>query len=366
VRIALACPYSWDAPGGVQVHVAQLANHLRRRGHDVLVVAPGLSQPDDDVVKIVARPVAVRYQGTVAPIAPWPWSAGPIGRTLKAFGPDLVHAHEPLTLSTSLYAVLRSPAPAVATFHAFAESSALYTAAAPFLRPVWKRLSARIAVSEAAARFVGKRFRGTLRVIPNGCDGQPFAEAQPLEGLPDGRRMVWVGRLDGQKGFPIAVRAFERLASEFSDLSFVIVGDGRDRQAVSSLGVDACRRVVLAGSVSHRDLPGYVAGADVFVAPAVGQESFGIVLVEAMAAGVPVVASDIEGYREVVRPGVDGILTPPGDPLALADAVRQVLSDSALAGRLAESAKARAQRFRWEVVIEEIESVYREVQEGRR
>jgi phosphatidylinositol alpha-mannosyltransferase len=366
VRIALACPYSWDAPGGVQVHVAQLANQLQRRGHDVLVIAPGRSEADDPAVKIVARPVAVRYKGTVAPIAPWPWSAGPIGRALKAFGPDLIHAHEPLTLSTSLYAVLRSPAPVVATFHAFAESSALYTVAAPLLRPVWKKLRARIAVSEAASRFVGKRFHDGLRVIPNGCDGALFAEAQPLESLPGGRRMLWVGRLDEQKGFPIAVRAFERLASEFPELSFVVVGEGRDRHVVSSLGVDARRRVVLVGSVSHRELPGYVAGADVFVAPAVGQESFGIVLVEAMAAGVPVVASDIDGYREVVRDGVEGILTPPGDPIALATAVRRVLSDSGLAGRLVEAGKAGAQRFRWDVVIEEIESVYREVQQGRR
>jgi phosphatidylinositol alpha-mannosyltransferase len=172
--------------------------------------------------------------------------------------------------------------------------------------------------------------------------------------------MLWVGRLDEQKGFPVAVRAFASLAAEFPDLSFVVVGEGRDRTAVSTLRGEARGRVVLAGSVCHRDLPGYVAAADVFVAPALGQESFGIVLVEAMAAGVPVVASDIFGYREVVRPDEDGILVPPDDPGALAGAVRRVLSDEALAARLAQAGRARAERFRWEVVIDEIEAVYQE------
>jgi phosphatidylinositol alpha-mannosyltransferase len=360
VRIALACPYSWDAPGGVQVHIEQLANHLRAREHQVLVVAPGLSQPDDPSVRIVARPVAIRYQGTVAPIAPWPWSVGPIGRALREFGPDMLHAHEPLTLSTSMYAVLRSPSPVVATFHAFTERSVLYSAAAPLLRPVWAKLLGRIAVSEAAARFVGSRFHDGLRVIPNGCDVDLFAGAPPLEDFPPGRRMLWVGRLDEQKGFPVAVRAFAILAAELTDLTFVVVGEGRDRSAVSVLPEDIRRRVVMAGSVPHGDLPSYVAGADVFVAPALGQESFGIVLVEAMAAGVPVVATDIAGYREVVRHDVDGILVPRGDPFALAAAVRKVLSDSALAARLADAGRARAQRFRWDVVIEEIEAVYEE------
>jgi phosphatidylinositol alpha-mannosyltransferase len=364
VKIALACPYSWDAPGGVQVHVEQLANHLRAREHHVLVVAPGRSQPDDPSLKIVARPLAIRYQGTVAPIAPWPWSVWPIGRALREFGPDILHAHEPLTLSSSMYAVLRSPAPAVATFHAFTESSALYSAAAPLLRPIWGRLRGRIAVSEAAARFVGSRFHDGLRVIPNGCDVDLFASARPREGLPPGRRMLWVGRLDEQKGFPVAVRTFEKLAAQFPDLFFVVVGEGRDRPAVSALPGEIRHRVVMAGSVPHLDLPGYVAGADVFVAPALGQESFGIVLVEAMAAGVPVVATDIAGYREVVRQDIDGILVPRGDPDALATAVTQVLSDSALAARLAEAGRARAERYRWDVVIEEIESVYREALTG--
>jgi phosphatidylinositol alpha-mannosyltransferase len=259
-----------------------------------------------------------------------------------------------------MLATLRSRAPVVATFHAFADRSALLSAAAPILRPIWAKLRVRIAVSGAASAFVGRRFRDCLRVIPNGCDLDLFAGAAPRGDLPPGRRVVWVGRLDEQKGFPVAVRAFSDLSPEFADLTFVVVGEGRDRSAVSLLDPDTRRRLVLAGSVVHGELPAYLSRADVFVAPALGQESFGIVLVEAMAAGVPVVASDIPGYREVVRNGVDGILVPPGDPVALAGAVRRVLLDPALGSRLRDAGRARAKVFSWDVVTDRIEAAYQE------
>jgi phosphatidylinositol alpha-mannosyltransferase len=371
VRIVLACPYAWDAPGGVQVHVAQLASSLQDRGHEVLVLAPATraalppeSTRPETQVRFMGRAVRVPYQGTVAPICFSAHSARLIGSILRSFGPDLVHAHEPFAPSTAMLATLRSRSPVVATFHAFTERSALYSAAAFLLRPVWAKLRVRIAVSEAAARFVGSRFPDGLRVIPNGCDVDLFAEASPLDGLPSGRRMLWVGRLDEQKGFPIAVRAFASLATEFSDLTFLVVGEGRDRAAVSTLPPGARNRVIMAGAIPHDELPPYMAGADVFVAPALGQESFGIVLVEAMAAGVPVVASDIAGYREVLRRDVDGILAPPGDHTALAEGARRVLSDPALAARLREAGRARAERFRWSSVTDEIETAYRQALGG--
>jgi phosphatidylinositol alpha-mannosyltransferase len=261
-----------------------------------------------------------------------------------------------------MIATLRSQSPVVATFHAFAERSRLLTTAVPALRPIWRKLRVCLAVSEAAAGFVRSRFGGEIRVVPNGCDVAFFAElpAEPAPGLPPGRRLLWVGRLDAQKGFPVAVAAFGQIAGEFPDLSFVVVGDGRDRSAVSALPPDMRRRVVMAGSVAHQSLPAYHAGADVFVSPAVGQESFGLVLIEAMAAGVPVVASDIAGYREVVRADVDGLLVPPGNAVTLADAVRMVLTNPGLASRLSESGRARAARFSWDVVIEEIEAAYQD------
>ncbi|HYT80561.1 MAG TPA: glycosyltransferase family 4 protein [Actinomycetota bacterium] len=366
MRIVLACPYAWDAPGGVQVHVGQLAEHLQNRGQEVLVLAPAKRRASGQPwVRLVGRAVRVQYQGTVAPICFSVRSARLIGSELRSFAPDLIHAHEPFSPSTAMLATLRARSPVVATFHAFTERSALYSVAAPFLRPVWAKLRVRIAVSQAAATFVGARFRDGVRVIPNACDVELFARGRPREGFPPGRRMLWVGRLDEQKGFPVAVRAFASLAVEFPDLTFVVVGEGRDRTAVSTLDPETRPRVLQAGSVPHADLPGYIAGADVFVAPALGQESFGIVLVEAMAAGVPVVASDIPGYREVVRDDLDGILVPPGDPDAVAGAVRRVLSGPTLAARLAEAGRSRAERYRWDVVIEEIEAAYKEALEER-
>jgi phosphatidyl-myo-inositol alpha-mannosyltransferase len=365
VRIALACPYAWDAPGGVQVHVRQLAEHLGERGHETMVLAPGWSRLVERGVRIVGRPVRIPYQGTVAPIGLSPLSVGRVGDALREFRADVVHAHEPLTPSTSMFATLRARAPVVGTFHAYAERSGLLTVAAPILRPVWRRLRVRIAVSEAAARFVETRFEGAVRIVPNGCDVELFAKAEPAQGLPPGRRLLWVGRLDRQKGFPVAIRAFAELAAELPDLTLVVAGDGRDRTAIAQLGSDARRRVVMLGTVPHHRLPAYHAAADAFIAPALGQESFGIVLVEAMAAGLPIVASDIAGYREVVGAGVEALLVPPEDASALADAVRRVLAEPVLAERLRIAGRSRAERYRWPVVVDQIEAAYTDAVDQR-
>jgi phosphatidyl-myo-inositol alpha-mannosyltransferase len=361
VKILLACPYSWDAPGGVQVHVGQLAAQLSKRGHRVLVLAPGERAPREPWVRLVGRPTNVRYQGTVAPICFRPESFARVRREVREFRPDLVHAHEPLTPSTGMFAVLvAKKTPVVATFHAFAERSRMYTVAAPVLRRVWRRLRIKIAVSQAAVGFVQERFGPGIRIVPNGCDVDLFARADPAEGLPAGRRLLWVGRLDPQKGFPVAVEAFGLLAGELPDLWFVVVGEGQELAALSRLTRPARQRVKLVGRVPHERLPGYYKGADVFAAPALGQESFGLVLVEAMASGVPVVASDIPGYREVVRTGVDGTLVPPGDPHALAGAIRPLVTDTAAARRFSEAGRARAETFRWERVVDQLERAYRE------
>jgi phosphatidylinositol alpha-mannosyltransferase len=360
MRIVLTCPYSWDAPGGVQVHVRELAVCLRSRGHEVLVLAPGERAALDHWVRVVGRPVRVPYHGTVAPIC-FSWSSWRRVRgSIRRFSPEVVHAHEPMTPSTSMLAVLAGHGPVVATFHSFLDRSRLLELAAPALRPVWRRIDARIAVSGAAASFLARAFPGEVEIVPNGVAVERFAEPHPAaEGLPAGRRLLWVNRLDPQKGFPVMVRAFQRLSAEFADLSLVVAGDGRDRGALRLLPPEQARRVLMLGTVPHDRLPAYHAGADVFASPALGQESFGMVLVEAMAAGVPVVATDIPGYRDVVRHGVDGLLVPPNDPNSLARAIASVLREPALADRLAAAGRARAMGYSWEVVVPRIEDVYR-------
>ena len=364
MRILQACPYGWEMPGGVQVHVLALATRLIERGHDVLVLAPGREPPAEDFVRIVGTPIRIPYQGTVAPICPWPWSAWRVRNARTAFRPDVVHAHEPLIPSTSMYATLGSSAPTVATFHAHAERSRLLDVAAPTLRLVWRRIAIPVAVSEAAAAFVGARFAGPVRVIPNGVDVELFGDAEPPADLPEGRRVLWVGRLDPQKGFPIALRAFARLAEDLPDVSFVVAGDGPEHGAVEMLPSELRARVTMLGSVPHDELPKYHAAADAFIAPALGQESFGMVLIEAMAAGVPVVASDIAGYREVVRDGIEGSLVPPGDAEGLAAALRPILTDTEFAERLRAAGRARALEFSWAHVVDRIEAVYKEAVGG--
>ena len=362
MRIAQVCPYAWDAPGGVQVHVGELAEHLRTAGHEVRVLAPALRRDRVRGITVTGRAVRFRYQGTVAPIAPLAWAR--VRTILGGWRPDVVHAHEPLTPSASMAAAMVSRAPVVATFHAHVERSGLFDAAAPVLRPVWRRLRARIAVSEAARRFVSDRLGDGVRVIPNGLDVDRFASAAPAEDLPPGRRILWVGRLDPQKGFPVAVRAFARLAEGLPDLWFVVAGEGRDRSTLAELPLRLRERVVLIGNVDRDRLPRYHAASDAFVSPALGQESFGIVLVEAMAAGLPVVATAIPGYREVIDDGVEGLLVPPGDPEALASALRRLLDDPKTAKSFGEAGRARARRYSWDVVGREIEAVYDEVLGG--
>jgi phosphatidyl-myo-inositol alpha-mannosyltransferase len=359
VRILLVCPYDWEAPGGVQVHVRQLAAELHARGHRTSILAPGSRPSADAGVRIVGRPVRVPYRGTVAPISFSPGSWRRIRSAMRSFEPDVIHAHEPLTPSTSMLAVLAATAPVVATFHAALDRSRLMEFAEPALRQVSARIDAAVAVSDAAASFLRRVVRVPLEVVPNGVDVGAFAHpGRPVQGLPAGPKILWVNRLDPQKGFEIMLRAFEQIASEVGEVHLLVAGDGRDRVLLRSLPGDLRSRILRLGTVAHEALPRYHAAADVFVSPATGQESFGIVLVEAMAAGVPVVASDIEGYREVVRDGVDGLLVPPNDPNALAAAIRRVLSEPELAAALKAAGRSRAQAFSWQAVAPRLEAVY--------
>lgn len=358
VRILLTCPYAWDAPGGVQVHVRELGERLRARGHEVGVLTPSRARPPQTWVRAVGRPVAIPYNASVAPICPWPWSAARVRRLVRSFRPDVVHAHEPFTASTSLFATLWSPAPVVATFHSGADRSRLFDMAAPLLRGVDRRIAIRVAVSERAAAFVHERLGGGFEIVPNGIDVARFDAAVPAD-LGPGRWALFVGRLDERKGFPTAVRAFARLAERFPELHLAVAGEGPDAPAVDELSPDARARVRMLGRVRNEDLPPFHLAAELLVAPSVGGESFGMVVAEAMAARLPVVASDIPGYREVVRNGTDGLLVPPHDPGALAEAVARILGDPGLAGSMAGSAYERArERYDWEVVAGRLEETY--------
>ncbi|MGE5227112.1 MAG: glycosyltransferase family 4 protein [Planctomycetaceae bacterium] len=358
MRIALACPYAWDDPGGVQVHVRELGGRLRERGHEVLVVAPARRRAEEPWVVATGSPVDLRYNRSSAPIDPRPWSRGVVRGVLAAFSPDLLHVHEPLTPSTSMWATLEARAPVVATFHSGIDRSRLYDVAAPLLRRVAGRLAIRIAVSRRAEQVASRRIGGAFEVVPNGVDVGRFAIATPRD-LGAGTKALFVGRLDERKGFPVAVAAFERLALERTDLRMIVVGDGPQRDAVGMLPSHLRERVTMLGALPNDELPAVAAACDLYLGPSVGGESFGVVLIEAMAAGLPVVASDVPGYDEVLRDGVDGLLVAPRDPAALASAAARVLDDPALAARFAAAGRERAASYDWEAVVDRLEALYR-------
>jgi len=357
MRVVLVCPYDWHAPGGVRVHVGALAAELRARRHDVVVLAPGARPASEPGVRIVGRPIAIPYNRSTAPISPWPTTRRRIAGELRRFSPDVVHVHEPLTPSTSMFAVLEASAPVVATFHSGADRSRLFDLTAPLLRRVARRIDVRIAVSRAAEAFVAPRIGGSFEIVPNGVDVVLFRDAAPAD-LPPGRLMLFVGRLHERKGFADAVRAFGRLAPRFPDLRLAVVGSGTERRAVEELPADVRRRVLLLGALDLRGWAAYAAIADVFAAPNVGGESFGLILAEAMAAGVPVVATDIPGFDEVVSDGVDGLLVPPRDAEALAAAIARVLEEPGLAARLAVAGRSKAETLSWDRVADRIEALY--------
>jgi phosphatidyl-myo-inositol alpha-mannosyltransferase len=358
VRVGLACPYAWDDPGGVQVHVRELAGHLIGEGHHVLVLAPVRHRAAEPWVHAVGRPVDIRYNRSNAPIDPRPWSLLKAREALRAFRPDVVHVHEPFAPSTSIWTVLSSDAPVVATFHTGAERSRLYDLAAPIVRRIGRRIVVRVAVSRVAERAASTRIGGSFEIVPNGVDVGRFAGAKPAD-LGEGAKVLFVGRLDERKGFTIAVAAFGRLAVDRPGLRLIVVGDGPERSAIGGLPADVRDRVTMLGAIPNVDLPPLVKACDLYVGTSIGGESFGVVLVEAMAAGVPVVASDIPGYDEVVTDGVEGLLVPPSDPAAIVRAVERILDDPGLAARFSAAGRARAKMFDWRLVGARLEELYR-------
>ena len=362
MRIALVCPYAWDEPGGVQVQVRGLGGRLRARGHEVLALAPANGRPAEPWVVRAGAPLSLPYGGTRAPISPWPATWRRVRTVLEAFAPDVVHVHEPFAPSASAFA-LGTGVPIVATFHSGIDRALLYDAAGPLLRRAARRITVRIAVSERAAAVARRRLGGTYVVIPNGVDTARFARAVPAD-LGLGTKLLFVGRLHPRKGFAIAVEAFAALAASRQDLRLVVAGEGTEASARDRTPASVRDRITMLGTVPNDELPPIHAACDLFVAPNTGGESFGVILLEAMAAGVPVIASDIPGFDEVVTPGEDGLLVPPGDAGALAAALERLLDDPAAAGRLAGAGRLRAAAADWPAVMDRLEAVYAEAREA--
>ncbi|MEA2434407.1 MAG: phosphatidyl-myo-inositol alpha-mannosyltransferase [Actinomycetota bacterium] len=282
-----------------------------------------------------------------------PLAAAGVRRALSGLEPDVIHLHEPLIPSTSLLALWNANAPTVGTFHAAASSSFGYRISRPALERTARRLSVRTAVSDAARALISRYVPGEYHLTPNGVDFQRFATALPAD-LGLGKKVLFLSRLERRKGLEVLIQAMTRLRDLGARL--IVVGAGPEERAAralaNSLGVDAD----FLGRVHDDDLPGIYRAADVYCAPALGGESFGIVLIEAMAAGAPVVCSDLDGFRAVAAGAAE--LVPPGEAGPLADALRRVLSDEETAARMSKASSRLAASFDWSRLVTGVEAIY--------
>ncbi|MCH8235599.1 MAG: glycosyltransferase family 4 protein [Chloroflexi bacterium] len=365
MKIALVSPYDFAYPGGVTTHISRLADQFTAAGHGVHILAPYSGDPGTvrgyDLVPC-GRPVPLPVGGSVARVSLSIWKRPKIKTLLRTGGFDVVHIHEPFAPVPPNLAAHASPALTIGTFHAFRERGHLYRMSKYMLRATPRRLDGRIAVSNAARRYVDKFFPGDYEVIPNGIDFERFATpVSRLEEFDDGRlNIVFVGRLEKRKGLRYLLAAYAELKWDYPDLRLIVVGPGEsDAGSLRVMSERSLTDVVFAGRVSDEMLPAYYHAADIFCSPATGGESFGIVLLEAMAAGVPIVASDIEGYRDVVTHGVDGLLARPRDDMALAGALRTLIEDRTLRTQMGAAGRRNAQKYRWPAVASRVLDFYK-------
>jgi len=362
VKIGLVTPYIYPLPGGVNDHVHHLYQELRERGHTVRIVTAshGLQPSQDGDVIRIGKGISVPSNGSMGNITVSPRFNSQVRTLLDAERFDLLHFHEPFVPFLSLVLLDQSRSVNVATFHAYAGWSLAYQFGRRVLGHYGRRLHGRIAVSAAARHFADRYFPGDYKVIPNGVDISRFEAAEPIERWRDGiRNIFFVGRLENRKGVMDLLKAYRLLRKAGCECRLLLAGAGPlEKQVRRYLLTRRTGGVELLGRISDTEKARLFATADVFVAPATGRESFGIVLLEAMAAGKPIVASDIHGYRSVVRRGEQGLLVPPQNPRALAGALARLLSDDALRERMGASGRERVRQFSWESVTAKVEAYY--------
>ncbi len=365
MKIGIVCPYSWDVPGGVQFHIRDLADYFIRLGHEVSVLAPA----DDDTplppyVVSAGRAVPVPYNGSVARLNFGFLSAARVRRWLHDGEFDVIHIHEPASPSLGLLACWAAQGPIVATFHTSNPRSRAMLAAYSILQAALEKISARIAVSEYARRTLVEHLGGDAVVIPNGVDVDSFAGAEPKPEW-QGGTIGFIGRInEPRKGLPVLMKALPKILAARPETRLLVAGKGDEEEAVEGLAPELRSRVEFLGMVSDEDKARLLRSVDVYIAPNTGGESFGIILVEALSAGAPVLAADLDAFAQVLDHGTAGELFPNEDADALADAAVRLLGDPVRRAELRERGSAHVRRFDWSTVGADILSVYETVTDG--
>jgi len=362
MKIGLVCPYIYPGSGGVAQHVLHLYENLRLRGHDVRIITAshGPQRASEGDILRIGVGFSVPLNGSRGTLTFSPRYLGQVRDLLARERFDVLHLHEPFVPFLSLFLLRESHSVNVATFHAYAGFSPSYELGSRVMEGHAARLHGRIAVSAAARHFIDRFFPGDYKVIPNGVDVPYFARAVPLARWQDGTsNVLFVGRHEPRKGLLDLLKAHRILRRTGHENRLLVVGSGpQEREARRYVATRGLQAVEFLGRVSDAEKAQLLRTADVFASPATGGESFGIVLLEAMAAGAPIVASDIHGYKGVVRRGREGLLVPPHEPKELATAIARLLDEPDLRASMSEAGRARAEAFSWPRVTAKVEDYY--------
>jgi phosphatidyl-myo-inositol alpha-mannosyltransferase len=366
LKIGLVSPYDFSYPGGVNNHIKYLASNFVKWGHDVKILAPQ-SQPNKDSnlpIIPVGHPFPLSGLGTVSRIPVSPWLPLKVKNTIRKEKFDVLHIHEPLLPILPLSALLSSSCINIGTFHAYHGSPKFYQFTKRYLTRCLPRLNGRIAVSEPALQFVSSQLPGEYRLIPNGVDTSRFSPGnlRRPEFSDDKLNILYVGRLEKRKGVEYLIKAYALIKNRLPMTRLIIVGSGTrwSRKLHTLIKNIAVQDVIFKGYVDDIELPSYYCSADVFCSPAIFGESFGIVLLEAMACRIPVVASNIDGYSEVISNGEEGLLTEPGNEDDLARSLLTVLENPSLRMRMGSEGAVKARSFDWQKVAARVMSYYEE------
>ena len=365
IKIGLVSPYDYSVAGGVNDHIKNLAAQFKSWGHTVRVIGPCSSPQgvtDGDFIPM-GRPVPIPSGGSIARVSLSVWLRPRIKALLQRELFDVIHLHEPMAGFVTLHTLDVADSVGsvnIGTFHTNRGTGIYSIGGVRLGMPYFRRLHGRIAVSQPAYRFISRHFPGQYEIIPNGIRLDDFANADPFPHLQDGMiNLLFVGRLEKRKGLKYLLGAYSRLKWDWPNLRLLVVGSGKpDDDSLRILGERNLRDVVFVGAVSDQEKARYYQSADIFCSPATGRESFGIVLLEAMAAGRPVVASDIEGYSSVVIHGQEGLLVKPKRDEELAETIATLLRDPEARARLGANGRQKAERFRWERVAGQVMDYY--------
>lgn len=371
MKIGLVSAYDYPYPGGVSEHIHHLEEEFTRLGHTVKIIAPSSSDKEElareNVLK-VGSVVPIPANGSVARITLSLRLSGRVKQILRQEQFDVIHLHEPLLPALPVTVLRHSNALNIGTFHAYQSRSLGYFYGKKILKRFFNKLHGKIAVSQAAMEFISKYFSGNYSIIPNGIDLRDFRDdVEPLPEFNDGSlNILFVGRLEKRKGFQYLIKAFPYIKRDFPNARLIVAGaysDDDKAQYEYFAEKAGLSDVVFVGFVPSETLPRYYKSCDIFCAPSTGGESFGIILLEAMAMGKPIVASDIEGYRELVQPGEEGLLVPPKDETALAVALVRLLTDKELRVKMGQNGRRKVLDYSWSKIARQILSYYHQVGE---